>query len=95
MIPPSAECAAVAGREIGRLFLYLSWILQLSEEGFGRKNAPEGGIEKWRARQESNLRPLASEANALSPELRARKDRQELSHKTCHVRLVRAASVWS
>ena len=26
----------------------------------------------WRARQESNLRPLASEANTLSPELRAR-----------------------
>ena len=25
----------------------------------------------WRARQESNLRPLASEANTLSTELRA------------------------
>ena len=28
-------------------------------------------LEFWRARQESNLRPLASEANTLSTELRA------------------------
>ncbi len=28
-------------------------------------------ISKWRAREDSNLRPLAPETSALSPELRA------------------------
>ena len=31
----------------------------------------EKPLDFWRARQESNLRPLASEANTLSTELRA------------------------
>ncbi len=31
----------------------------------------DGRMKSWRARQESNLRPLASEANTLSPERRA------------------------
>ena len=54
---------------------------ELSKSGerwlFGRVGGPERRLEPlsclaWRARQDSNLRPLAPEANALSSELRAR-----------------------
>jgi hypothetical protein len=34
-------------------------------------DAGQKPLDFWRARQESNLRPLASEANTLSTELRA------------------------
>ena len=47
--------------------------LDANDSGF--RNFPHDVSQKplsfWRARQESNLRPLASEANTLSTELRA------------------------
>ncbi len=44
-------------------------------------------VSDWRARQESNLRPLASEANTLSTELRARMTRARKSPRKGEVYL--------
>ena len=50
-------------------------INKLDANNSGFRNFPHDVSQKpldfWRARQESNLRPLASEANTLSTELRA------------------------
>ena len=47
--------------------------LGANDSGFPNSlhDAGQKPLDFWRARQESNLRPLASEANTLSTELRA------------------------
>ncbi len=92
------DCSTTGGRdEGGSNHNHSEWTLRIRGRG-SRKASLYGWpmmiwVVDWYARQDSNLRPIAPEAIALSPELRARGDRCDVSATMLIVQHPRASDM--